>query len=143
MDGCCRCGYIRGWTRSGMTHDSPQCFVGWTNELIASCPTYRSNDGDSMTTSADVTQPPRSSQTSDTTSARAGVGYSDRSDSREAGAEAARLAMAQAGTESCDLVLVFPTSKHDAVALCEGVRSVVGLRPRIAGGSSVGTITND
>src|SRR5689334_12016739 len=97
-----------------------------------------------MSTGAQATRAAtRAADQATTTPARAGVGYSDGSDSREAGAEAARLAMAQAGIDHCDLVLLFSTSKHDADALRDGVRSVVGPAPRIAGGSSVGSITND
>jgi len=97
-----------------------------------------------MSTSAQAGQSsPATRTTSDTHQARSGVGYSDRSDSREAGAEAARLAMQHAGIERCDLVMLFCTSKHDAEAFRDGVRSVVGREPRLFGGSSVGSITND
>jgi len=74
---------------------------------------------------------------------RAGVGFSELPGSRQAGADAARLALGQGSLDACDLVLMFATSKHDPVAFREGVRSVVGPRPRLFGGSAVGIITND
>jgi hypothetical protein len=74
---------------------------------------------------------------------RAGVGFSELPNSREAGADAARAAFVQGSLETCDLVLMFATSKHDPVAFRDGVRSVAGPRPRLFGGSAVGVITND
>lgn len=75
--------------------------------------------------------------------ASAGVGYSQNTSSRQAGEEAARAALERAGVDTCDLVLLFTTSKHDPAALREGVRSVVGPEPRLAGGYAAGVITND
>jgi hypothetical protein len=84
---------------------------------------------------------------------KAGVGFSENPRSREAGVEAALAATQQAGIESpraatrqagsaaCDLVILFATSKHDPVLLSEGVRSVVGPKARLFGGSAVGIIT--
>jgi hypothetical protein len=74
---------------------------------------------------------------------RAGVGYSEKPAGRDAGAEAAAAAMAQAGLDLCDLVLVFATGKQDPAAVRDGVRSVVGDRPRMIGGATVGIITGD
>ena len=74
---------------------------------------------------------------------RAGVGFSERSSSREAGIEAARAAVDQGALSECDLVLMFATSKHDPVAFRDGVRVVVGPDARLFGGSAVGVITND
>jgi hypothetical protein len=74
---------------------------------------------------------------------RAGVGFSELPGSRQAGAEAARAALDQGSLDACDLVLMFATSKHDPVAFRDGVRSVLGPRPRLFGGSAVGVITND
>jgi hypothetical protein len=73
----------------------------------------------------------------------AGVGYSENANSREAGLEAARAALAEAGAASCDLVLLFATDKHDPVVLRDAVRSVVGPTARIVGGSAMGVITRD
>lgn len=74
---------------------------------------------------------------------KAGVGFSEHASSREAGVEAARSALEQGSLETCDLVLMFATSKHDPVAFRDGVRSVVGPAARLFGGSAVGVITND
>jgi hypothetical protein len=74
---------------------------------------------------------------------RAAVGFSEKTTSREAGAEAARAAVAQLETERCDLVLLFGTSKHDPTLLRDGVRSVVGPSVPLFGGSAVGVITNE
>ncbi|MDQ4045409.1 MAG: FIST C-terminal domain-containing protein [Chloroflexota bacterium] len=74
---------------------------------------------------------------------RAGVGYSENPNSQEAGAEAARAALANAGIERCDLALLFTTSKHDPHAVLDGVHSVIGPDTRLVGGYAVGIITND
>jgi hypothetical protein len=76
-------------------------------------------------------------------STKAGVGYSEKTNSRDAGAEAVQAALLQAGTTDCDVVMLFATSKHDPVLLREGVRSVAGDQVRMFGGSAVGVITND
>jgi small ligand-binding sensory domain FIST len=75
--------------------------------------------------------------------ARAGVGWSENPNSRRAGEEAARAALEKADTSEPDLVLLWQTSKHDPVHFHAGVRAVVGPRPRMVGGYSVGIITND
>lgn len=74
---------------------------------------------------------------------RAGVGFSENPDSREAGIQAARAALADMGDRRPDLVLVFSTDKHDPAALRDGVRSAVGTRSRLIGGYSMGIITRD
>jgi hypothetical protein len=74
---------------------------------------------------------------------RAGVGYSERASSRDAGVEAAQSALDQGSLEACELALLFATSKHDPVAFRDGVRSVLGPKTRLFGGSAVGVITND
>jgi hypothetical protein len=74
---------------------------------------------------------------------RAGVGYSEKPAGRDAGAEAAAAAMAQAGLDSCDLVLAFATGKQDPAAVRDGVRSIVGERAHIVGGATVGVITGN
>lgn len=75
--------------------------------------------------------------------ARAGVGSSENPSSRQAGEEAARMALERSGLEDPDLVLLFCSGKHDAAAFHEGVRSVAGTRARMIGGSTMGVITND
>src|SRR5512139_3404693 len=74
---------------------------------------------------------------------KAGVGFSENPKSREAGAEAARAALAEAGISACDLAILFSTSKHDPAQLRDGVRSVIGPAPRLIGGYSIGIITRD
>ncbi len=74
---------------------------------------------------------------------RAGVGFSDNPSSRQAGIDAAQQALDSAALTDCDVVLMFATSKHDPVALRDAVRSVVGPRPRLTGGSAIGALTND
>ncbi len=73
----------------------------------------------------------------------AGVGYSDDPDTEAAGIAAASAAMLGAGVETCDLALLFATSRHDQARLLRAVRSVVGARARIVGGGTAGIITND
>lgn len=72
-----------------------------------------------------------------------GVGFSDIPNSEEAGLEAARAAMAHAGVSSCNLAILFSTSKHDPAQLRNGVRSVIGPTSRLVGGYSIGIITRD
>jgi hypothetical protein len=74
---------------------------------------------------------------------RAGTGHSVDTNSAEAAAEAARAALAQAGTETSDLAMMFATPRHDPAQLLEGLRSVVGPESRIAGGTSFGIVTRD
>lgn len=53
------------------------------------------------------------------------------------------MAMANAGVDSCDLVLLFQTAKHSPKRFHEGVRSVVGSSSRMIGGYAGGILTND
>jgi hypothetical protein len=73
---------------------------------------------------------------------RAGVGFSERTDSADAGREAARQALARSGGE-CDLALLFATSRHDPARLSDAVRSVIGEHARLVGGRAFGVITGD
>ena len=73
-------------------------------------------------------------------STRVGVGESKDTDSLKAGVEAAQGALAQAGVEKCDLVLLFATVDHDQARVLEGVRSVTGDAP-LSGCSAEGVIT--
>jgi hypothetical protein len=73
----------------------------------------------------------------------AGVGYSEKTNSRDAGIQAAKAAMEQAGIQKCDLAIVFATSKHDPILLREGIRSVIGETTPLFGGGVVGVITNE
>ena len=74
---------------------------------------------------------------------RFGVGFSDETDSRAAGEQAARAALTQAGGQGASLVLLFSTSRHDPQELRDGVRTVVGSGARLIGGYAVGIVTND
>ncbi len=72
-----------------------------------------------------------------------GVGYSVDSKSVDAGVQAAKAAMADLGSDSCQLAILFSTGKHDPGQLHEGVRSVIGSGCRLIGGYSMGVITKD
>lgn len=75
---------------------------------------------------------------------RVGVGYSDNPDTASAGTQAAREALARSGRmETCDLVLLFSTARHDAEALRAAVAAVVGESVQIVGGGAAGAITNE
>jgi hypothetical protein len=69
-----------------------------------------------------------------------GVGESKEHDSFKAGAEAAREALARAGTDKCDFVLLFASAEYDHKELLKGVRSVTGNAP-LSGCSGEGIIT--
>src|SRR5215468_6218940 len=73
---------------------------------------------------------------------RTGVGYSEQTDSAEAGWEAARQAILRTGG-ACDLALLFATSRHDPARLRDAVRSVIGERTRLVGGYAFGVLTGD
>jgi hypothetical protein len=71
----------------------------------------------------------------------AGTGFSGVSDARDAGREAAALAVAALSGEQPALVMVFTAPKYDLSALLAGVRAVTGDAPLI-GGTSSGEIIN-
>ncbi|HEX8833907.1 MAG TPA: FIST N-terminal domain-containing protein [Abditibacteriaceae bacterium] len=75
-------------------------------------------------------------------STKVGIGWSENHDSFQAGREAATAALENAALSKSDLLLVFSTSKHDPVALHQGLREVVGNTPRIIGGYGIGVLTN-
>jgi hypothetical protein len=72
-----------------------------------------------------------------------GVGYSENPNSQDAGTEAAKAAMAEAGISKCDLAIMYATSRQDPVQLRNGVRSVIGPTARLIGGYTIGIITKD
>jgi hypothetical protein len=74
---------------------------------------------------------------------KVGIGFSENPKSRETGAEIARMAMAEAGIDKCDLAIMYSTPKQDPAELRDGVRSVIGPKARLVGGYSVGIITKD
>jgi hypothetical protein len=69
-----------------------------------------------------------------------GVGYSNKSDSYEAGLHAATSALAQI-TESPTFVLLFCSGKHNPQKILDGVRSVTKNAP-LLGGAALGVFTN-
>lgn len=72
---------------------------------------------------------------------RFSVGHSTQTDSAVAATEAVRAA--QADCPHPNLVLLFSTAKHDAVALHAAVRAAVGPTARIVGGYAVGIISHE
>lgn len=76
-------------------------------------------------------------------STKIGVSFSTSSNSGNAGREMAQTAMRNAGTEKAGLAIVFASTEHDSESLLRGVKSIIGNECVIAGGTSVGAITND
>jgi hypothetical protein len=74
---------------------------------------------------------------------KAGVGFSNSTNSFNAGVEIAKNALAQAGISDCDLAILYSTSKQDPHELQKGVRSIIGEKANLIGGWSVGVITKD
>ncbi len=74
---------------------------------------------------------------------KAGVGYSENPKSYDAGVEAVSAAIAEAGLDTCDLAVMYSTSKHDPSDLRDGVRSRIGPASRLIGGYAIGAITKD
>ncbi len=75
--------------------------------------------------------------------AKIGVSYSTNPNSGDAGREMAKDAMRSSGAYKAGLALVFASTEHDSESLLNGVKSVVGTKCIIAGGTSTGVITND
>lgn len=73
---------------------------------------------------------------------KAGVGFSESTDSKAAARQAAGSALAQAGGKP-SLVLVYHTAKHDPNRYHEAVREVVGGDALLVGGYAGGIITRD
>lgn len=76
-------------------------------------------------------------------STSAGVGYSNKTSSKEAGIEAAQIALSQMGQGKANVAIIFTTSKHDPAQIKEGVKSVLGPQVKLIGGYAVGIITKD
>ena len=74
---------------------------------------------------------------------KAGVGYSENPNSRDAGVEAAGAALAEAGIETCGLAILYSTPKHDPSQLREGIRAAIGPGASLIGGYAVGIITRN
>jgi len=74
---------------------------------------------------------------------KAGVGYSEKPKSYDAGVEATRAAITEAGVSECELAIMYSTSKHEPTELRDGVRSVIGPNARLIGGYAMGAFTKD
>ncbi|MGF6375949.1 diguanylate cyclase (GGDEF)-like protein [Clostridiales Family XIII bacterium PM5-7] len=73
-----------------------------------------------------------------------GVGFSDNPDSIRAGKQAAKMALSNVEREdSCDLVLLFCTARHNQELLRYEVSEIVGNKAPVYGGGAVGIITNE
>ena len=75
-------------------------------------------------------------------SVRSGVGFTDTTDSREAGRRAAEKAMSYASADRSDITVAFCGGNHDPIAFLDAVREVVG-DTTLVGGTAVGVITNE
>lgn len=73
----------------------------------------------------------------------AGTGFSSRTDSFRAGAEASAAALAHAGVRTCELAILMTTSRHNPQQFLAGVRTVLGPLPQLLGTYAVGVITNE
>ncbi len=73
---------------------------------------------------------------------KSGVGYSDTTDSLQAGRIAAEKAMADGSVTESDFTVAFCGGNHDPINFLKSVREVVGDRVLI-GGTAVGVITNE
>ncbi len=71
---------------------------------------------------------------------KVGVGESKRTDSFEAGSEAARIALNRAGIDKCNFVFLHATAGYNQPELLMGVRSITGDTP-LSGCSGEGIIT--
>jgi len=72
-----------------------------------------------------------------------GIGYSDLSDSFNAGVQAAKGSIKNEINPSINISIVFLSGRHKAEAALRGIRSVLGHSTRIIGGSTSGIITNE
>lgn len=73
---------------------------------------------------------------------KVGVGYSNQTDSKAAGKEAAKAALKHQNLDTADFALVFCGGKHEPKTFLEGVNEVLPNTPK-AGGTSFGIITAD
>jgi len=73
----------------------------------------------------------------------AGIASSSLIDTVQAGRTIAMEALAKAKIRQADFAFVFCSNEHDYDSFVEAIKSVLGDRTVIAGGSSIGVITND
>ena len=76
-------------------------------------------------------------------STNAAVSYSIYQDSYKAGREMAIKALNNLGMDKCHFSFVFASSEHDSEKLLKGVKSVLGNKVLIVGGTSGGIITGE
>ena len=74
---------------------------------------------------------------------KTGVGYSELTDSAEAGKAVASQACSEAGLSEPALALVFGTARHDEEQLFQGAGQALGGQCRLIGGQSVGIVTQE
>src|SRR5690606_18896962 len=74
---------------------------------------------------------------------KCGTAYSLNENSFEAGVEIATNSILHAPLSSHTIFLLFATPTHDAQMLIKGMRSVIGDRPAIIGGTTIGVVTNE
>lgn len=77
------------------------------------------------------------------TKTKAGVGFSQKEDSFQAGVEIANMALSKNELANETLFFLFATAQHKIDDLINGVRSVVGKAPQFLGCSSTGLVTKD
>lgn len=73
-----------------------------------------------------------------------GVGFSDHPDTSRAGQQALASAIKKSGkTESCDLIILFATARHDFYLLKKSILSYLEKDVKIVGGGAIGAISNE
>lgn len=77
------------------------------------------------------------------TKTKTGTGFSQNENSYEAGAELAMKALGNNELDEHTMFLLFASPHHDAELLMDGLRSVIGNKPVIIGGTTIGILTND
>jgi len=75
--------------------------------------------------------------------AKTGTGYSQNENSFDAGIEIAKNAIKDTTLSDHTLFLLFATPMHNSKMLMEGMRSVIGDKPAIIGGTTIGIVTNE
>jgi hypothetical protein len=73
---------------------------------------------------------------------KAGVGFSENSNSLEAVKEAAGTALERADIQTCDLAILFSTLRHNPKHIRDGIRSILGHKTKLIGGHGTGVITD-
>jgi len=84
-----------------------------------------------------MTTPPASTKT------KTGTAYSQNENSYDAGVEIATNAIGDTKLSGYTLFLLFATPTHDVQMLMKGMRSIIGDKPAIIGGTTIGVVTNE